>query len=119
MRHSLYLLLMTFAVGCVFSGSQSALAQTPESYKQRADADVETARQLMEEAREMLTSGSLTRPRMEAAAELYIRAGKLFEKAGNTYQALGPPYATVEDVNNAFQLMQHCIDMVRQIQNHL
>jgi len=93
--------------------------ESPESYKNEANNGVRAAMQLEQQAVQTLQSGPSDRERLKMALSLYARAGQLFEKAGNTYKALGVNYASSQDAMNAFQAMRGCLDAIEKIKERL
>ncbi|MCM8775054.1 MAG: hypothetical protein NC930_01675 [Candidatus Omnitrophica bacterium] len=91
---------------------------SPDVYKSQADAEVQAAIQLQEEAGQLLKVG-ITTERMRLAMNLYLRAGQMFEKAANVYKSLGPDYASPDDVKNSLAAMDHCIKMIGEIKKRL
>ena len=95
-----------------------ARAQDPETYRQQANADVRAASEILTQAEKIMV-GEITRPKAEVGMELYMRAGKLFEKAAIVYENLGAQYSRPEDAANARQAMDLCMNRMKEIKQRL
>lgn len=94
--------------------------QSPEAYKNQADVAAQTGMQLQQQAMQMLQSPEMTREKLSATVDLYVRAGQQFEQAGKIYQALSSQYpSSAQDAQNAFQAMQACMGMIQKIKNEV
>lgn len=92
---------------------------SPESYKNQADGDVQVAFRFQHQAMQILQGGRVNRDKLETAIHLLVQAGQLFERAANTYTAVGINYASSQDANNAYKAMQNCLDMIQEIKKRL
>lgn len=97
----------------------SAPAASPEAYKTQAANNIQVANQLMQEAKQILQSGNLNRNALETALNLYIQAGKLFEKTVTIYKTLGPNYVSTQSIQGASQALKNCLETVKQIKSRL
>lgn len=93
-------------------------AEDPSAYKAQADNHVKVASELVEEAQKTL-QGPVTRENLQLAAGLYTRAGQIFEQASGIYKALGPDYATREDVELSARAVEMCIQAIQEIKKRL
>jgi hypothetical protein len=108
-------LFFFLAVG---AAAPTSWAQDPSAYKAQADNHAKVASELAEEAQRTL-QGPVTRENLQLAAGLYTRAGQLFEQASNIYKALGPDYATREDVESSARAVEMCIQAIQEIKKRL
>lgn len=90
----------------------------PNAAKNQANSDIQVASKLMDQAASLLT-GTPTRYALKTAIDLYSQAGQSAERAAQIYGALGPQYASREDVENSNLMVQRCIENIQQIKKRM
>ena len=109
--------LLTAIIPCAFA--QNYGQNSPEGIRSDAFNDVKLAREFMDQAGQMLQEGNVNRQKIELVINLYARAGQLFEKAGRVFNALGPDYATREDVDGAKAATESCLIAIQKLKERL
>jgi len=91
-----------------------AYSEQPAQLRGQADYKVGAAEQLIKNA-QMTAETYRNAEGIRKAVIMLTQAGQLFEQAARIYQKLVPEYATVEDVKNADEKMQYCIEAIKQL----
>ena len=106
------LILFIFSLGSFygFAKEDEAAAVTREEY-----GDVKVASELLNQASNLVSGGTLTRQKAEMALSLYMRAGQLFEKAEGIFKAVGVNYVSQNDINGAGQAKEACLKAITEI----
>ena len=124
LKSALLLFIISFFAAGIASAegvgtAPAAAGPGPDTVRLQINADVQTAGQLSEQAVAIMKGGSISREKLQTALDLYVRAGQLFEKAGNSYKALGPQYASAEEVENSFKAVSFCLTQINEIKKLL
>lgn len=105
-------------LGLIFLSSSSLFAESPTEYLNDANNAAATAQEFVRQAEKTL-EGTPDRVSMELAIRLYMKAGEMFEKAYKIYSALGPSYATPQDLEGARAALQNCLNNINEIKKRL
>lgn len=92
-------------------------ANEAQQMRSQASNDMMMARQLIMEAKQMLTEDR-SAVNMKASISLYTRAGQMLERAMNIYTQLAPDNASEQEIVNAQKGVELCISSIREIQRH-
>lgn len=111
--HVLLILLL-----CVVSAGPLCAQQTPEDARQEAVDNVKVALKLVSQAQKMV-SGPTTRENVRAAIDLYVEAGRTFERSEAVFRALGSKYISQDDLDNCVKAKEDCIDAIRKLKESL
>lgn len=102
--------LLIFSMGTAFGE-----VRTADMLVNDALNDIKVAQEFMLQANQVLEQGQ-NRQTVDIALSLYIKAGRLFEEAHNTFKRLGTDYVKREDIEGAYQAMQNCLKAVRELE---
>ena len=91
---------------------------SPEQVREQANAFMTEGKQLADEAQGLLQSNP-QQNELRQALSLYIDAGKRFERANQLYTALGPAFVPQQLIAQSQSALDHCLNMIQQIQQHL
>jgi hypothetical protein len=112
-----FMVLMPLVLVGVFQYAGSAV-NSPDVLMNEAVSDINVAIKLAKQAQNILSKG-MTKENIQTAIELYIQAGQLFEKSENVFRALGPGYASQEDIDNCAISKKECVDALKKLKEAL
>lgn len=95
-----------------------AHATTPNQALSDANSIAVAANEFMAQA-EKLLKGAPERAKIELALSFYAKAGEMFERAHRIYVALGPSYASRQDVEGSYAAVQQCVNNMNELKKRL
>ena len=103
---------------CLMILSPVAIADSASQAVSDANSTAKAAQEFVAQALKILV-GTPDRTKMELALSLYAKAGELFERSYKAYVALGPNYATSQDVDGARAAMENCMKNIGELRRRL